>query len=1098
MNSQSSGWTRALNFFSPPSFADAEQNERARVFHYTAWIVMLIATFFIVAAAIQQPDIHSRAASSVITVNLLCLSLLALNRLGWTRMASGVLLAGLIVRIVLSALSAGGITSPGVGAFLTFVLMAELLLGHAAGWATAGVCAAAGLGLVVAERHGALPPQTTVYSGIVRWTLNCIYLGLVIFLSRMASQSIRMVLRRAETELENRRKAEQRLDRAAKAGLIGTWDQDPQTGTFYGDARAFGLLGLPVPADHALPVVDWKDLLHPQDLPSALTALESLHAGSRHVEFSYRITCPDGSERYMEAAAESLLDEQRRLTRIVGMIRDVTEIRAGEEQRKKLLYDYRERIKELTALKNTSTLLLDESLDVPAILQGLADLLPPAFQYPDVTRARVRCGQETRATPGFRETPWLLSQSFAINDGEDGAIEVVYLAERPPDAEGPFFREERQLLEALSKMLQTALERRRARQGLLVAEQKYRAMVENIGDGIALVDASGVVTFDSDTTGNVLGYTGHGFEGVSMLKVIHPADLPAMQAHIRRAMEAPDSLILILPLRYQHRSGKWVWVEGSIKNRLGDPAVSSLIISYRDVTPRITAQAALAESEVRYRRIVETSEEGILILDKDGVMTFVNPKLCAVTGYSPQELTGQRTRLLLFPEDIPNMAQRLERVADTGAVVQYDANFKHRNGSVVPVFVTSSALRDEKGAVLGATCMITDMTVRKQLQAELLQSQKIDAMGRLSGGVAHDFNNLLTAILGFAELAKLELPASAPARADLAEIAATAMRAASLTRQLLAFSRKQALQPVTLDVNNVVREMQRMLARIIGEDMALEARLADGPLYCWVDRGQIEQVLLNLVVNARDAMPKGGRVTVSTAPLCLEAPDAAALQVAAGDYLKLVVADTGIGMSADTLRQIFEPFFTTKPKGQGTGLGLSTVHGIVKQSGGCVQVKSALGAGTTFEVLLPRTGASEDAKLSAAPELPESSGAETILLTDDDAAIRTTCRRLLSAAGYRVLEADSGRTALAALASEPSDIHLLLTDLVMTDMSGFDLAKEAHRRCPSLRVLCISGYLDRERPEDTPGLTLNFLQKPFSAEELFEKVRDVLGSPIPG
>jgi nitrogen-specific signal transduction histidine kinase len=391
--------------------------------------------------------------------------------------------------------------------------------------------------------------------------------------------------------------------------------------------------------------------------------------------------------------------------------------------------------------------------------------------------------------------------------------------------------------------------------------------------------------------------------------------------------------------------------------------------------------------------------------------------------------------------------------------------------------------------------MMTDLTARNQLQADLLQAQKIEAMGRLSGGVAHDFNNLLTAILGFSELLQMSLKDDDPRRDDVRQIIETSHRAAALTRQLLAFSRKQVLKPVALEANAVIADMEKMLKRIIGEDVSLGTRLNPALGVCRADRGQFEQVILNLVVNARDAMPKGGSILLSTDNAVLEASEAKGLGAAPGAFVRVEVADTGEGMSEETLRRIFEPFFTTKPVGKGTGLGLATVHGIVKQSGGLLKVRSKLGKGTTFEVLLPaiprpQEDAPEQAKAAAR------AGHETVLVVDDDATIRQVARRLLTSAGYRVLEAEGGAEGLALLDREEGPIELLITDVVLSGMTGFDFAAQARRRRPRLRALIMSGYLDREPPQGAAEVEF-FLQKPFAAEAFTAKVREVLDASAP-
>ena len=386
---------------------------------------------------------------------------------------------------------------------------------------------------------------------------------------------------------------------------------------------------------------------------------------------------------------------------------------------------------------------------------------------------------------------------------------------------------------------------------------------------------------------------------------------------------------------------------------------------------------------------------------------------------------------------------------------------------------------------------------RKQLEDQLRQSQKMEAIGQLTGGIAHDFNNMLTVILGYSELMLKRLPPDAPLRDDVEQVKEAGERASLLTKQLLAFSRKQVLQPKVLDLNTVLTNMDRMLQRLIGEDIALVAVPAPGLWHVYADPSQIEQVMMNLAVNARDAMPNGGKLTIETANVQLD--DAYAHQhgpVQPGSYVMLAVSDTGCGMDRETQARIFEPFFTTKEPGKGTGLGLSTVYGIVKQSGGYVWVYSEVGRGTAFKIYLPRgEGAVETVEPGVAPARTVR-GSEMILLVEDDRAVRVLARSTLQAHGYTVLEAHHGKHALQVYEQHAGPIHLLVTDVVMPEMSGRELADRLKPSRPNMKVLFMSGYTDKaivHHGELDPGAA--FLQKPFTPDALARKVREVLDTP---
>ena len=395
---------------------------------------------------------------------------------------------------------------------------------------------------------------------------------------------------------------------------------------------------------------------------------------------------------------------------------------------------------------------------------------------------------------------------------------------------------------------------------------------------------------------------------------------------------------------------------------------------------------------------------------------------------------------------------------------------------------------------MGALTMVTDITQRKQLQEQFRQVQKMEAVGRLAGGIAHDFNNLLTVIMGFGQLLYEKLAAGDPLRAYVDTINKAGDRAAGLTRQLLAFSRQQVLTPQVLDLNSVVANVNTMLRRLIGEDIDLVIRRGHGLGQVKADPGQIEQVIMNLAVNAQDAMPQGGKLTIKTANVMLEEAYARShYPLKPGPYVMLAVSDTGCGMDEETRAHIFEPFFTTKAKGMGTGLGLATVYGIVKQSGGYIWVESEEGRGTTFTMYLPRieesVGAVEE-KATAAP----ARGTETVLLVEDEGEVRALIRRVLEAGGYTVLEASQGEEALRVSAQHQGPIHLLLTDVVMPGMSGRELAERLTPLRRETKVLYTSGYTDDailQRSALDPEAA--FLQKPFTPDAVVRRVREVLG-----
>jgi PAS domain S-box-containing protein len=503
---------------------------------------------------------------------------------------------------------------------------------------------------------------------------------------------------------------------------------------------------------------------------------------------------------------------------------------------------------------------------------------------------------------------------------------------------------------------------------------------------------------------------------------------------------------------------------------------------------------ALRESEDRYRLITENSSDLISLIDLkgEGERIYVSPSYQTMLGYDSTELLGPLQPEIVHPDDRDRVAEQYDQLAASGSArVTY--RMRHSDGSWRWIELQATAIR-QQGRYYGIT-VGRDISDRKYLEAQLMQSQRLESVGRLAGGVAHDFNNLLTAIMGNTDLAHDSLPARHPAHADLDEIMKSSERAAELTRQLLAFARRQIIEPHVLDLNQLILDMDKLLQRLIGAHVELIVRTDPNLWRIRADRGQIEQIVVNLAVNARDAMPNGGKLTIETCNVQLDHDYAHRhISVSPGRYIMLAISDTGTGMDEETQAQIFEPFFTTKAPGRGTGLGLATCYGIVKQHGGNIWPYSEPGHGSTFKIYLPQVEAPvEHFPLSAvADDLPR--GTETVLLAEDEPSVRMLASRVLRAQGYTVVEAENGDAALQlARAWVGTPFDLLLTDVVMPRMSGKTLAGFIQTLFPTSAVLFISGYTDNaivHHGQLDPGIV--FLQKPFSPAALTHKVREVL------
>ena len=517
---------------------------------------------------------------------------------------------------------------------------------------------------------------------------------------------------------------------------------------------------------------------------------------------------------------------------------------------------------------------------------------------------------------------------------------------------------------------------------------------------------------------------------------------------------------------------------------------------------RQQAARDLRASEEHYRSLIENGSDVIALLDLQGVFVYASPSVERALGYTPEELRGKGALSLLHPDDLRSMTPlRDVLITQPEAVRTAEFRLRRKDGTwrAFEGMLKTTRPGQPRGYVLNAR----DITERQASESALRQSndmlrhaQKMEAVGRLAGGVAHDFNNLLTAIMGYGDIIREQLAPDHSMRHEVDEICKAADRAHALTRQLLAFSRKQVLEPKVLNLNTVVAEVRKLLGRLIGEHIELKTVLQPAIGSVRVDPGQMEQVLINLAVNARDAMKDGGCITISTGEVDLDQPlQQANHTVKPGRYVTLEISDTGHGMTEDVQSHLFEPFFTTKEVGQGTGLGLSMVYGIMEQSGGHILFESNPGQGTTFSLYLPRLPRSEPVAAVTPPRLPLG-GRETILLVEDEDMVRDLTSRILRERGYQVMAANSGAEAIRVMEEKKGKADLLLTDIVMPQMGGRTLAQRILASWPHTRVLYMSGYAQESAAElDAPSLENNFIQKPFPPADLARKVRDVLDAP---
>ncbi len=633
----------------------------------------------------------------------------------------------------------------------------------------------------------------------------------------------------------------------------------------------------------------------------------------------------------------------------------------------------------------------------------------------------------------------------------------------------------------------------KAQQALEDSETRYRRLFETAKDGILILDfKTGQIADVNPFLIEMLGYTHSEFVGKKLWEIGPFKDIPAS----RSAFSALQTKGVIryedLPL--ETKDGRRINVE-FVSNVYPVDGTQVVQCNVRDITERVQAEAALKISETHHRSVFEGAVHGIYRGTLDGRFLDVNPALVAMLGYSStEEVLKLSVSQDVFAE--PEEGLRLLHKWQVTAEIEEEVQWKRRDQRLITVRLSGRVLGSERQRPAGLEVIAEDVTERRALEEQLRQAQKIEAVGQLAGGMAHEFNNYLGIVLGYSELLLEEAGTTEGLRRNVAEIKAATQRTASLTRQLLALSRRQVLEPKVLDVNAVVWETHKLLRRLIPGNIDLVPVLEPNLQQVKVDPAQIQQILINLVVNARDAMPQGGKVVIETANVELDEEYAGRhIEVRPGRYVMLAVSDNGSGIDEQTQARIFEPFFTTKQKGKGTGLGLSTVYGIVRQSGGHITVESALREGSRFRIYLPPTAVTELKVEDETPPLETEilSGTETVLVVEDEPALRRLISVSLEKRGYTVLAAEDGTEAIRILENNPGEIDLVVSDIMMPKLNGLELRKKATLLRPDMRFLFISGYA-----EDTIGRTAHlpqdagYLEKPFLPIELARKVRALL------
>lgn len=794
-----------------------------------------------------------------------------------------------------------------------------------------------------------------------------------------------------------------------------------------------------------------------------------------------------GTRRWVESSAVPLREASGAITSMLAVTRDVTARRRAEAA----LRESERRLSEAVQTYGIGIFDHDHRADS---LYYSAELR--AMRGWDLERVVTVAGVVAGVHPDDREQV-RAAIARAHDPAGDGTFKVQYRVVRPDGTVRWLSSRSHTTFEGTGKdrhpvrtvgAINDITEEREREEALRLKDAAIDASL----NGIAIATLDGTLTYVNPAFLRMWGFT-HTREatGRSALEFWEHAD---EARNILESLASHNSWQGELTARRADGSTFLVALAASVvRDPLG--RAERIMASFVDVTDRRLAQEALRQSEERFRALIENGLDLVLTLDRDGRIRFASPSVAAILGYPAHEVTGRALHDFLHPDDAAQIGPRLlELYAGARDSSRLAFRVRHRSGDWRVLEGIARSLLHVR-AVRGTVANLRDVTEQRDLEARLRQSQKLDSIGRLAGGVAHDFNNILTAILGYTQLLEdAQRQGHGTCLDDLREVRLAAERARALTAQLLAFARRQVVSPRAVDLNDVVRQSERMLARLVGEDITIVTEFEPAPWRVQIDPSQLEQVIVNLSVNARDAMRHGGRLSFATENVVLAEDQVIEDQtIAAGPFAMLTVSDTGTGIASEALPHLFEPFYTTKGAGEGTGLGLATVYGIVRQAGGMIEVESTLGHGTRFRIYLPRA-TSEGSPLDAVePAASAARGSERILVAEDDPSVRSLTVRALRDAGFVVDAAPSATDALDRVASAAEPFQLLVTDVIMPGMSGAALADQLRETHPHMRVLFVSGY-----PQDRIGdhgilrEGVAFLPKPFTPRQLVTRVREVL------
>jgi two-component system cell cycle sensor histidine kinase/response regulator CckA len=885
--------------------------------------------------------------------------------------------------------------------------------------------------------------------------------------------------RRAAEEL---RRSEQRFSDLINSVEGIVWEADVESFLFtFVSKQAETILGYPI-ADW-LKEHFWEAHIHPDDREWAVNfCVGATQKGEPH-SFEYRMIASDGRTVWLRDIVTVVVEDGRPTT-LRGLMVDITEQRRKDAaiQRQAMLI---EQANEAIFVWDLESGIIEWNKGCEKLYGYSRDEVLGKFGF-DILSSKVPMERDEFFAHLKEKGFWSGEITQITKAGTTVYSDTTYqLIE---------FEGRKIVLQTNRDMTQSRLAEKALRQ----SEERYRLLFESSPYPMWVYDVE-TLKFLAVNSASIYhyGYTREEFLSMSTIDIRPEEEVPRFLEQARSTVSELDSST---GWKHRKKDGSVITVEITSHSLRWEGKSARLVLAH-DISDRLKAEQALRRSEAKYRELFENANDVIYTHDLEGNFTSLNGAGEVVTGYTEAEALTMNISQVVVPEFLERARQMILRKVEGSPPTIYETQIIAKNGRRVPLEI-NTRLIVEGGQPIGVQGIGRDISERlaaqealRQSEEQLRQSQKLEAIGILAGGMAHDFNNMLTAINGYSDLILRKISEDDPIRKNVEEIRKAGERSADLTRQLLAFSRRQIMQPMVVDLNDTVEETTSLLRRLIGEDITIDKNLSADLWRIEADPGQLAQVLMNLTINSRDAMPDGGTLLIETSNVVLDKDYASRhMAVAPGRYVMLAVSDTGVGMDEETTRRVFEPFFTTKSVGRGTGLGLSTVYGIVKQSGGNIWVYSEVGKGSTFKIYLPEANSETKTEFLEESQRELQIGSETILLVEDEPAVRGLAREILEACGYTVLEAFDGLNALEKFEG-CSSVDLLVTDVVMPRMGGRELSEKLLSRCPSMKVLFTSGYTDDAILRH--GITdegTNFLQKPFTFDALSKKVRSLLDS----